>query len=266
MSGASWLGRPEIALLILLITGHVLADFLFQTSPLVERKKEGRALLAHSAIAFLSHATLLLPFVEWVSTQLVRVLVLLALLASLHALIDLAKIRWKSRSGDSPHLFIVDQVAHVLVVVVVWHLWRLWLGEGLEVTPGPLAPDDLAPLSASFVVVSGYVLNGNGAAALIKLFLSRFPIVEQANKDNPQTDIQQMGRTIGILERMLVLSLVILGQWQGVGWVFAGKTVARFRELDNRAFSEYYLIGTLSSLLFAAATGSAVRLLITGTL
>lgn len=40
--------------------------------------------------------------------------------------------------------------------------------------------------------------------------------------------------------------------------------MARFRELNNRAFSEYYLIGTLSSLLFAAASGAAVRLLLLG--
>lgn len=83
---------------------------------------------------------------------------------------------------------------------------------------------------------------------------------------SPETDVQRMGRTIGILERMLALTLVVMGQWEGIGWLFAGKTVARFRELDNRAFSEYYLIGTLASLLFAAATGLAVRLALRGSL
>jgi len=75
-----------------------------------------------------------------------------------------------------------------------------------------------------------------------------------------------MGRTIGSLERMLLLSLVLLGQWQAIGWIFAGKTVARFRELERRAFSEHYRIGTLTSLLFAAATGTAVRWAVTGSL
>jgi len=42
--------------------------------------------------------------------------------------------------------------------------------------------------------------------------------------------------------------------------------VARFRELERRAFSEHYLIGTLTSLLFAAATGTAVRWAVTGSL
>lgn len=82
--------------------------------------------------------------------------------------------------------------------------------------------------------------------------------------DGPWGDVERMGRTIGILERMLIPTLVLLAQWQAIARIFAGKTVALFRELDNRAFSEYYLIGTLSSLLFAAASGAAVRLLLLG--
>jgi hypothetical protein len=49
--------------------------------------------------------------------------------------------------------------------------------------------------------------------------------------------------------------------------VIAAKTLARFRQLDDRHFAEYYLVGTLasvtlalaSSLLAAAAIGAALR-------
>lgn len=48
------------------------------------------------------------------------------------------------------------------------------------------------------------------AASLIKLFLGRFPVMKQTAEDGSSTDVERMGRAIGILERMLVLSLVLL--------------------------------------------------------
>lgn len=262
---SSWLGNPDAALLVLLATGHVLGDFLFQTRRMVERKPEIAALGSHAGVVLIAHWILVLPFLRWSLGEFLGVLGLLVLLGALHALIDVGKVRLKDRlEGHSVGLFLGDQLAHGVSIVGVWMLWRLWLSEGGEVQVGPLAPDSLWLLTASALVVGVYVLNGNGAATLIKLFLSRFPVLEQGGTDASRTDVERMGRMIGILERMLVLSLVLLAQWQAIGWIFAGKTVARFRELDNRAFSEYYLIGTLSSLLFATATGAVIRLLLTG--
>lgn len=260
---APWLHTPELVLLILLFAGHAVADFLLQTRAMVERKAERPILLRHAALVVLSHGLVAAPFLPGNPWDLVEALLLVILLGALHALIDLGKLRWiKRRGSDSAALFLVDQAAHVAVILGVWRAWRAWLGAA----PGLLAPEDLALLAAPALLLTGYVLNGNAAAALIHSFLDRFPVAEQAEEASPGTDVQRMGRTIGILERMLAFTLVVMGHWEGIGWLFAGKTVARFRELDNRAFSEYYLIGTLASLLFAAATGLAVRLALRGSL
>lgn len=64
------------------------------------------------------------------------------------------------------------------------------------------------------------------------------------------------------LERFLAYALVLLGQWSALGLVLAAKSIARFRELENQDFADYYLIGTLSSLSVAVATGVIVGLLI----
>lgn len=72
----------------------------------------------------------------------------------------------------------------------------------------------------------------------------------------------RMGRTIGILERLILLTLILLDQWGALGLILTAKSVARFKELEDRRFSEYYLIGTLSSSLVAIATGLLVRLLV----
>ena len=44
-----------------------------------------------------------------------------------------------------------------------------------------------------------------------------------------------------------------------LGLVLAAKSIARFKELERQAFADYYLIGTLASLLVAVASGIAVR-------
>ena len=268
MTVAPWLSTPPFVLITLLFTGHVLGDFLLQTRRMVQEKSRPGVLALHSAMILLAHGLAVLPFVRRTRGDILAALTLLVLLALLHAFIDRAKIRVREQRGaDSMCLFIVDQAAHAGVIVVVWVLWQRWPGVAFEMVPG-LGSNGLGLVAATALVATAYMLNGSGAATLVKLFLDRFPVGDQTltAEGPPETSVRDMGRTIGILERMLLLSCIMLGQWQAVGWIFAGKTVARFRELDNRNFSEYYLIGTLSSLLFAAVTGSAVRLAVTGTL
>ncbi|PYP31964.1 MAG: hypothetical protein DMD47_05345 [Gemmatimonadetes bacterium] len=70
------------------------------------------------------------------------------------------------------------------------------------------------------------------------------------------------GRTVGALERALALTLVLLGQYAAVGWIIAAKSLARFKALEDREFAEYFLIGTLASLLLALLAGIGTRLLL----
>ncbi len=69
-----------------------------------------------------------------------------------------------------------------------------------------------------------------------------------------ETQAYRMGMMIGRLERALVLTLVLFGQWGALGLVLAAKSIARFRELESQGFSDYYLIGTLWSILIAVVT------------
>lgn len=70
------------------------------------------------------------------------------------------------------------------------------------------------------------------------------------------------GRTIGVLERALALTLVFLGQYGALGLVIAAKSLARFKALEDREFAEYFLIGTLASLLLALVGGLALQSLL----
>lgn len=61
----------------------------------------------------------------------------------------------------------------------------------------------------------------------------------------------RVGATIGVLERLLIVGFVLTGATAAIGFVVAAKTIARFRQLDDRAFAEYYLLGTLASVTVA---------------
>ncbi len=61
------------------------------------------------------------------------------------------------------------------------------------------------------------------------------------------------GRTIGVLERLLVFFGLSVGSWEMLAAVIALKTVARYAKLDEQNNAEYFLIGSLTSILWAAA-------------
>jgi hypothetical protein len=52
---------------------------------------------------------------------------------------------------------------------------------------------------------------------------------------------------------------VCFAEYGAVGFVVAAKSLARFKALEDREFAEYFLIGTLASLLLAVLGGVALR-------
>lgn len=70
------------------------------------------------------------------------------------------------------------------------------------------------------------------------------------------------GRAIGALERALTLTLVLLGQYTAIGLIIAAKSLARLKALEDREFAEYFLVGTLASLLLALLVGVGIRIVL----
>lgn len=70
------------------------------------------------------------------------------------------------------------------------------------------------------------------------------------------------GRFIGVLERLLAYAFVLQGQYTAIGLILAAKGFARFREMDQRDFAEYVLIGTLLSMTSAVLVAEAVKALL----
>lgn len=68
------------------------------------------------------------------------------------------------------------------------------------------------------------------------------------------------GRLIGNLERIVLTIVVAAGSYAALAFLVAAKGVVRSDEFDkNRDFAEYFLIGSLSSVLVALCAGILLR-------
>ncbi|MDZ7270858.1 MAG: hypothetical protein ONB17_04525 [candidate division KSB1 bacterium] len=67
------------------------------------------------------------------------------------------------------------------------------------------------------------------------------------------------GALIGALERAMTITFVLLGQYTALGLILTAKSITRFEKLKDRRFAEYYLVGTLASMLWAILVGLATR-------
>ena len=74
-------------------------------------------------------------------------------------------------------------------------------------------------------------------------------------------ELPNAGKLIGITERILTLTLIILGQYAAIGFIMAAKSILRFKETQTQK-AEYVLIGTMLSFGIAIITGIFVQNLI----
>jgi len=109
------------------------------------------------------------------------------------------------------------------------------------------------------IILAGIFFLLNESNLLIRFIFDisgKIPILKETSE--PDEKELNAGRVIGILERILIFFFVIIGQIAAVGFVIAAKGVVRYKELDDRNFAEYVLIGTLLSSFLSMFTGFIV--------
>jgi hypothetical protein len=170
-------------------------------------------------------------------------------------------------------LFIVDQLVHIAVLLGAWLVLLAdavpldWVVRITDLVRGPLDETVFHQVVLTAVVVADLLIVNVRAAAL---FVGTLVEPQEAVTSEPQQERQaddaaagrvgmaspaRLGATIGVLERLVVVALVLAGQAAAIGLVVAAKTLARFKQLDDRRFAEYYLLGTLASVAVALISG-----------
>ncbi len=253
-------------LLLLLIT-HFLGDFVLQPTSWVKSKfKYGIA-----SSGFWKHIAthaLLLVLIGFMlpDYSLALVIVLVS-----HIIIDALKISLLSYlNSDASKIygFLLDQIFHIIAILIVALNTSLSFNWELLLQPSVL------------LVLLGYIFLSLPSSSIMRVLLTPYTkevdntttskksshwmsyFFYEANEKDEQKSLKNGGKHIGIIERLLVFTFIIIGQWSAVGFLITAKSVFRFGDLNqgkNRQFTEYVLIGTLLSFGFAIFTALIVQ-------
>src|SRR5689334_2127328 len=113
---------------------------------------------------------------------------------------------------------------------------------------------------ASICLIAAVVLfSFRGGTHIVRGLLEKCGSVITAVGATTQATEIQRGRWIGNLERALLLAIIAEGSYPAIAFLIAAKGLIRSKELENRDFAEYFLVGTLASIVVALAAGIVIR-------
>jgi hypothetical protein len=96
-----------------------------------------------------------------------------------------------------------------------------------------------------------------------KALSSNLPAVAPGAEWSEQ--LKNAGLGIGWIVRFFVITAIVVQSPALVGLILTGKSVARFPELQDARFAEYFLIGTLISISIAVVGGLVLARMLYGT-
>lgn len=238
-------------LLIKWLCAHLLGDFALQSSRFVQHKRRRKAASGYLYLHCFIHGALIYLFTGWWQQWLIPVIVTVT-----HFGVDL----WKLHQKDDAKSFIIDQVLHLAVLLL---LWIQVTGSWTAILP---FLQNLLANHTFWTLLFGYATIIWPTAFLLGFATRRWRNqVQDVRITNGKTSLSEAGKWIGIFERILILTFVVTEHYEGIGFLIAAKSILRFNDLkenDNRRETEYVLIGTLMSFSASIFVGLVMKYLL----
>ena len=269
----------------LLLIAHLIGDFFLQPVKLVEQKKNSiKGLIIHTIIYTLMIALVLLLFGNIWEITFWTFLIFIS-----HFAIDCVRIKINKNNKNNNirfYSFVIDQLIHVLILVInafviesdlnVIGMFFYDIEILREIGFNNIINYSLSILivlkpSSIFIkyffdfifikkeknftdekenIITSYnLIISNENKVEKKIEISQQKVVDNLKEKNNDSD--NIGSLIGILERVIILLLGALGLYGSIALVLTAKSLARFKQLENKKFAEKYLVGTLMSLIIA---------------
>lgn len=226
-----------------LILAHLLGDFVLQPNSWVADKERRKLKSPYLYLHVLIHTVLSFIFLWntdlwWVSL----------VIGATHFIIDASKLIFQNVKNKKAWFFI-DQLLHILVILGISFYFKEFNFDFLS------NKEFLKILMAALFLTTP-------ASIFIKILLSSWTPVPETQSSLQTESLSSAGKYIGILERLLVFTFIMVNHWEGVGFMVAAKSVFRFSDLaqaKQRKLTEYVLIGTLLSFGLAVLTGILIK-------
>lgn len=228
---------------IKLILAHLLGDFILQPNSWVSDKENRKLKSKYLYIHVLIHTVLSFIFLWNIQLWWVAVLVGVS-----HFMIDVSKLYFQNIKTKKSWFF-GDQLLHIAVITVISFYFNEFNFEFLN------DKNILKIVMAALFLTSP-------TSIIIKTLLSSWTPVAEAQSNIQTESLSSAGKYIGILERLLVFTFIMVNHWEGVGFMVAAKSVFRFSDLaqaKQRKLTEYVLIGTLLSFGMAVLTAILIK-------
>ena len=229
---------------------HFFADFVLQTKKLVQNKKDRKAGSWFLYVHCILHAGLVYLLLPDKSLWQIPIIIFIT-----HYCIDL----WKIYQKENVFTFIIDQVLHIIVIIIVWMIWYQpvnWVGTHLL---------KLLNNYNFWLITTAYLITIFPLAFVLGYATQRWRKDIEQSLQRSNISLSEAGKWIGIFERILVLTFVINNHFEGIGFLIAAKSILRFNDIKGDAMhkeTEYILIGTLMSFASSIIIGTITNLLI----
>ncbi|NLJ59105.1 MAG: DUF3307 domain-containing protein [Tissierellia bacterium] len=237
--------------LILLLLGHIIADFYVQTEKAAEKKDNSiKWVFIHCLQYYGVMLLIVLPIISFNHARGAT------MVAFLHFLFDSLKFicisskekKDKMSKITERNIFFADQFLHFVSLVGVAY-WQA--KNSIHIDEGKVIADFLNIVGIPWLVVVSWILallfiHKPANIAIQKLLAIYKPI----NNSNNMKETISAGRFIGTVERMIMLIFLSIKQYSAIGLVLTAKSIARYDKISKeKDFAEYYLLGTLLSTL-----------------
>lgn len=263
-------------ILLILLIGHFLGDYYFQSENMAIKKER-------SILFLLIHMFIVLSVnivIYVLSNYQTQMLVLLSIVTVGHVFIDTLKYifnnKFKKFSDKTKLIYIVDQTLHLLVIIIAYVVFKDKISFNYFYGADFLISKNILSILLSFIII-GKPTNVSFSVIFKDLKpldstnnekddinVKSEDILENVNVLRLDKDIKPLenfknerynketkniGRIIGTLERIIVLTLFLINAISSVGLIIAAKTLTRYNKIiKDEGFAEYYLLGTLFSL------------------
>lgn len=239
---------------LFVLSGHLIGDYYLKYIPFMREKDAGILRIFIQALIY----TLLITIIYSLFLPVDYVLFGGLTTLGIHFMIDLWHyLILKNQQGKPKEhqwrlgLFIGNLLLHFLFFYL---LFELVDGRNLYIADGArkiiemllfIKPGD--PLSIRIKYLFGYLFLITPSSYLMRYILQ----VIIPNEPRVESNRDNVGSMIGNIERIIVFTLGIMDLYASIALVITAKSLARFKQLEDRAFAERYLIGTLLSFLIA---------------
>lgn len=227
--------------LLKLILAHLLGDFFLQPNSWVAEKEKMKWKSGKLYLHIALHS--LLVFLILGSADGWKLALAIGLL---HGIIDVAKLIFQSQKSKRLWFF-VDQLLHFIAIVCCWWVYA-----------SPKIDVAIFQQYQFWLYVIGALFLTSPSAIIIKFTIAKW--IPQ-DKGQVTASLQDAGKFIGILERLLIFLFVCTQHFEAVGFLLAAKSIFRFgdlKEAHDLKLTEYVLIGTLLSFGIALLTALSV--------